>query len=236
MSFQKPSSWINPPTPDITPKRIAVEGLIGAGKTHFAHSLSTKLGYFLLEEPVKGNNLLGLFYQQPDRFAFAMQVKMLSVRLSMERAGTYMVKAGVEKGVIFDRSLAGDTVFMELNTAIGNITLEEARVYLNLFEQMKTESPYPDILIFLDVPLKIIRQRIRARGRKFEQGLLKEDNLYLEGLLEGYNRFLEALSYHTCVVRLDWEEFRTIQEVWPLVEDAYQNSNHSRFKKVLLRW
>lgn len=236
MDFLKPPSWINPPEPDSTPRRIIVEGLIGAGKTSFAKDLAETTGYHLLEEPVSSNKLLELFYSDPFRYAFAMQVKMLAVRLSMERAGTYMVQAKIKKGVVFDRSLGGDTVFMELNTSIGNITLPEAEVYLELFEQMKIESPYPDIIIFLDVPLDVIKERIKSRGRDFEQGLIEQGNQYLEGLAEAYDRFLEAMSYHTCVIRLDWQEFKAASLVWPRVKQSYVDSHHSRYQKILLRW
>ena len=236
MDFVKPPSWINPPQPQRGPRRLIVEGLIGAGKTRFSKELAEELGYHLLEEPVKNNSLLPLFYEDPARFAFSMQIKMLSVRLALERAGTYMVQSRIKKGVVFDRSLGGDTVFMELNTSIGNIKMEEAEVYLELFEQMKIESPYPDIVIFLDVPLKIIRERINNRGRKFERGLLDTGNMYLEGLAEAYDRFLEAMSHHTCIVRLNWEEFRPASKVWPEILKAYKASHHSRYQKVLLRW
>ena len=236
MKFEKPASWINPPKKNDVPHRIVIEGLIGVGKTFFSKDLAKELEYHLMEEPVAENKLLPLFYSDPKRFAFAMQVKMLTERLSMERAGTYMVEAGVVPGVVYDRSLGGDAVFMELNTVLGNIAPEEAEVYLRLFGQMKIESPYPDLIIFLEASLDTVRWRIKGRGRPFEKSILDEGNHYLEGLQEGYDRFLEAMGYHTCVVRLDWEKFRSASSVWSEIKEKYEASQESRCQKMLLEW
>lgn len=230
------SSWINPEEHANRPRRVVVEGLIGAGKTYFSKELAKHLGYELWEEPVEDNHILPLFYEDPKKFGFAMQLHMLRTRLSMERAGTYMVQAGKAKGVIFDRSLGGDTVFLEVNTRIGNIHKEEARIYLELFEQMKIESPYPDLIIYLDVPIETIRARIASRDRPFEQGLVDTNNPYLEMLEEAYKRFCQAMSRHTLVLWVNWVEFRPVADVWKETLEKWNQEAGSRFHKLLMKW
>ena len=223
------------PTPQI-PLRIIVEGLIGAGKTELSRQLSTYLTYALLEEPVETNPFLQLFYNDPKRWGFSMQVNMLTIRLAMEKAGTYMVNAGLVPGIVSDRSLGGDTVFLEVNHQLGNICEQERQLYLNLFETMKITCPYPDVLLFLDVPLDVLRQRIQARGRSFEQPLCDPGNHYLELLSGAYDRFCGALKRHTVVMVLDWTTFKPIEQVWQQILSEWDQQQKSRFNKVLMRW
>lgn len=227
-------SWIDPST--MPPRRIIVEGLIGAGKTNLSRELSQHLNYNLLEEPVETNPFLELFYQDRKRWGFSMQVHMLHTRLGMEKAGTYMVNCGIVPGVVADRSLGGDTVFLEVNHLQGNICDEERSLYLNLYETMKITCPYPDVVIYLHVDLDVIRDRIRLRGREFERQLCDPADNYLQQLSEAYDRFCGAMKAHTTVVMLDWNEFKPVEIVWERVLQAWDAEQKNRFQKVLMRW
>lgn len=232
-SIAKPC-WIDPTVH--RPLKIVVEGLIGAGKTELSRSLAKLLDYYLLEEPVETNPFLSMFYVDPKRWGFSMQVNMLHTRLAMEKAGTYMINAGVVPGIVLDRSLGGDTVFLEVNHQLGNICDEDRQLYLNLFETMKITCTYPDMVLFLDVPLDVLRRRIKERGRSFEQALCDTSNTYLELLAEAYDRYCGALKSHTTVEVLDWSEFHTTEQVWQKVFNAWSQQQSSRFNKVLMRW
>jgi len=234
METSLPPCWIDPP--DGPPQRIIVEGLIGAGKTSLSKALSVLTGYHLMEEPVEDNELLPLFYEDPERWGFAMQVKMLTSRLAMEKAATYMVQAGLVQGAIADRSLGGDTVFLEVNSIIGNICPQERDLYLNLYEQMKITCPYPDVVLYLRVSPDVIRERIRDRGREFELPLTEMENNYLELLEEAYSRFCSAMTRHTTVVMLDWDEFLPVEDVWWQVLEQWDQENQNRHQKRLMRW
>lgn len=228
--------WMDPPGEEDFPRRIFIEGLIGAGKTSFAKELTRLTGYKLLEEPVAENPFLDLYYQDMQRYGFSMQVYLLTVRLSLERAGAYMVQAGLEEGVIGDRSLGGDTVFLKTNALLGNIPIPEYKLYFRLFDQMKIECPYPDVIIYLDVPLETIRERIKGRGRDCEQGIVDPKDPYLEMINKEYESFCESISRHTFVSRVDWSTFGNVEKVWEEVVKGWRSSNHSRFQKVLLKW
>lgn len=229
--------WMDPPKKSDFPRRIFIEGLIGAGKSCFAKELSKITGYKLLEEPVEENPFLELYYKDMVRYGFSMQVYLLTVRLSLERAGVYMVQSGIEEGVIGDRSLGGDTVFLKTNARLGNISLSEYRLYFQLFNQMKIECPYPDVIIYLDVPMEIIRNRIEERGRECEKGLLEPTNPYLAMIGEEYKHYCEAMTRHTYVASVDWSDYTcSVEKVWQQVCQGWRASSHSRFQNVLLKW
>lgn len=238
MSIEKleiPKSWINPIIKK-QPQRIVFEGLIGAGKTSAATLLSKHINFSLAEEPIRTNLFLEKFYENPSRWAFPMQCHMLISRLAMERAGTYNVLSGFIPGIIFDRSLAGDTCFAEINTSLGNMSPEEYHLYLRLYETMKIECPYPDVIIFLDVSLDTIKQRIKDRNRYYEQSLLEPTNSYLQQLSEAYDRFCTAISQHTLVLKIDWHIFLPIDILWDKILGAWNEYSESRFHKLLLKW
>lgn len=228
--------WTDPPGEDDYPRRVLIEGLIGAGKTSFAEALAEVTGYRVFKEPVQENPFLDVYYENMERYAFSMQVYLLTMRLSMERAATYMVQAGLEEGVIGDRSLGGDTVFLKVNALLGNIPIPEYQLYFRLFEQMKIECPYPDAIVYLDVPLDIIKERIRNRGRACEEGILDPNNPYLEMIEKEYKAFCAAMSRHTYVAALDWSEFGDVSQVWEQIVTGWRSSDHSRFQKILLKW
>jgi deoxyadenosine/deoxycytidine kinase len=94
---------------------VAVEGIIGAGKSTLASFLAKKMDWRMLAEPIDGNPLLAKFYEDPKRWAFTMQIRMLHERYRLQQ-----VAAHDHQPCILDRSLPGDRVFAKLQVAYGN--------------------------------------------------------------------------------------------------------------------
>lgn len=228
-------NWIDEPN-DPSPRYIAIEGPIGAGKSDMAEKLGAFLGYKVMREPVsqRENPLLRKFYDDPVKYGFSMQVQMLSMRLEMERSGASQVLTGEIDGVVLDRTTDGDTVFAKLNMELGNIDPDEYVAYLRAFEVMKMIRPYPDLMLYLDVSVPVLQDRIAMRGREFEQALVK-DSTYLDGLEEAYTAFVQAMSGFTHVITIPWDKFGDIRDLWPSILRQYKADKHSRFEKTLLR-
>jgi deoxyadenosine/deoxycytidine kinase len=62
------------------PRHLAIEGLIGAGKTTLARRIAEMTGSRLVLEEFDENPFLPRFYEQPDRFAFAVELSFLAQR------------------------------------------------------------------------------------------------------------------------------------------------------------
>lgn len=157
---------------------IAVEGVIGVGKTTLARALRDVLGAVPLFEEELANPFLERFYKQRQRWALACQLFFLEARVRQFR----QVPAGMP--VISDHSLAKDPLFAAIN-----LPDDELAMYERYYQAMVPRDLWqPQVTIWLTAPLDEVRGRIRRRGRKAEDHI---DLGYLGELVEAYGTWLE---------------------------------------------
>lgn len=210
------------------PKFIVVSGLIGAGKTHFTKELAEHLGYKAMFEPVGSNPYLARFYEEPKRWAYPMQEWLKHRRFAAYQFAYWGIRCGEFTGVVLDRSIHEDTVFAEINRDLGNIHDLDWATYLQGFQDFQAFLPEPDMYVFLDVDPALARQRVIQRARPEEQasGLGDENEGipldYLKTLHAGYLKWLDAIAPRMQVVRVDWQEFRSVVETWIEVEQKFE--------------
>ncbi len=78
---------------------IIMSGAIGAGKSNLTQILSDHLGTQPFYEPVEDNPILPLFYADPDRYAFLLQIYFLNKRFKTIK------EAMVHDNNVLDRSI-----------------------------------------------------------------------------------------------------------------------------------
>ncbi len=158
---------------------VAIEGVIGVGKTTLASLLSKKWGAHLKLEIVEENPFLADFYQDMRGHAFQTQLFFL---LSRHRQQTELKQIDMfMERVVSDYVFAKDRIF-------ANITLDdnELTLYKRLADLLEREVAKPDIVVYLQASLDVLMDRIRKRGREFERDMSRE---YIETLNEAYNYF-----------------------------------------------
>jgi deoxyadenosine/deoxycytidine kinase len=158
---------------------IAIEGVIGAGKTTLAQMLAERLGGRLVQERFEENPFLPKFYQDPEHFAFQTQIFFLLSRYKQQQD---LFQADLfHDFVITDYIFDKDKIFAYLTLAD-----EELKLYETLLGAIEKNIPTPDLVIYLQCSVDRLMSNIRSRARKMEENMSEE---YIRDLNEAYNYF-----------------------------------------------
>lgn len=158
---------------------IAVEGVIGVGKTTFAKMIAERLDAELILEAAAENPFLPKFYKNRSRFAFQTQVFFLLSRY--HQLGTLAARDLFAQRIVSDYLFDKDRLFASVNLSEPELLLYEKIVPL-----LKDTLPKPDLVIYLQASTEVLFDRIRKRGVPFERQI---DRDYLEALNAAYNYF-----------------------------------------------
>lgn len=171
---------------------IVLAGTIGAGKTSLTTLLADHLGTKAFYESVEDNPVLPLFYKDPNKYAFLLQIYFLNKRFDAIK------QAYSNDNNILDRSIFEDSLLFHLNADLGRATQTEVEVYDALLANMMQELPFaahkkrPDLLVHVKVSFPKMLERIKKRGRDYEQ-LDNDPSLYAyyEELNKRYDQWYE---------------------------------------------
>lgn len=161
------------------PNFIVIEGPIGVGKTTLARRLAETYGCDLLLEGAEDNPFLSKFYDNPKSAAFPTQLFFLLQRAKQMQE---LRQSDLFNPVrISDFLIEKDRLFAELT-----LTDDELALYEQVYQQLTFDVPEPDLVIYLQAPVHILRDRISERGIDYEQQI---ESAYLERLTETYVGF-----------------------------------------------
>ncbi|HCK99973.1 MAG TPA: deoxynucleoside kinase [Candidatus Marinimicrobia bacterium] len=158
---------------------IAVEGVIGVGKTSFAKILSERMSAKLVLEKFEENPFLEDFYIDPERFSFQTQLYFLLSR--------YRQQLELKQVDLFHSLLVSDYMF-DKDKLFAHLNLDDKELVLyNLIAQLlEKEVPKPDLVIFLQASTDRLMANIKKRGRAYEKEMSRE---YIESLSQIYNEY-----------------------------------------------
>jgi deoxyadenosine/deoxycytidine kinase len=168
---------------------IAIEGLIGVGKTSLCRLLSEEWGARLILEPWEHNPFLASFYENRERYAFPAQMFYMATRSAQQLS--------LRQADLFDELIIADYIFQK-DRLFAEETLEgpELELYDRFARMLCTSAPRPDFVLFLDAPTEVILGRISKRGISSEQVIRPE---YLDSLRSRYyalwDRYTDAPVY-----------------------------------------
>jgi deoxyguanosine kinase len=161
---------------------VVVEGPIGVGKTSLARRLAKSFGSELILEQADENPFLERFYRNPRSAALPTQLHFLFQRTRQLE--------DMRQHDLFDTVRVADYL-IDKDRLFAKLTLdeEEFALYDQIYERLATDTPIPDLVIYLQAPSDILLERIARRGIRYEQQIERE---YLEKLQEAYARFFHA--------------------------------------------
>jgi len=158
---------------------VAIEGVIGVGKTSLARLLADRFRARLVLEEPEANPFLADFYKDPRRYAFQTQMFFLIGRYKDLRDRVHPDL--FHEGIVADYLFQKDRIFANLNLSDRELMLYDA-----IAPHLESEVPAPDLVVYLQASPERILERIQQRGRPYEKLM---DPKYTATLAEAYNYF-----------------------------------------------
>lgn len=158
---------------------IAIEGVIGAGKTSLAKRICERLSAKLILEQFDNNPFLEKFYVDRKRFAFQTQMFFLINRFKQQQE-LHQEDLFAEH-IVCDYIFEKDRIFAYLN-----LSKDELNLYESIYPLLARSLRKPDLVIFLQSSTDRLIYNIKNRNRKIERAITRS---YLEELGEAYNHF-----------------------------------------------
>lgn len=159
---------------------ICIDGVVGVGKSTLGEILAEEFKITFFREPVLNNPLLDKFYYDKKRYSFPLQVFFLNKRFEMikeaERLG----------GCVMDRSIYGDVIFAKMLMEDGDLSKEEFDIYEELLYNMLEHLQRPKLMIYLETTVDNAMEKIKRRGRDYEQIVERK---YWENLNKNYTEY-----------------------------------------------
>lgn len=193
---------------------IGICGIIGAGKTTLAESLGKILNLPLFFEEVIENTYLEDFYADMKKYSFPLQIYLLNRRFRQHQQIIWQGKGGIQ-----DRTIYEDSIFAKMLMESGMMDKRDYLTYVDLFKNMSNFMRKPNIIIFLDVKPEQSLERIKIRSRNMESGIPLD---YLQKLAVAYELFIKDISKVIPVIRVDWNEFKTTEEMAERIKEEYE--------------
>jgi len=173
---------------------IAIEGVIGVGKTTLARLLQPLFQAELLLEVFEENPFLSDFYADRARYAFQTQIFFLLSRYHQQRRTVPQILAE-GKNLIADYTFAKDALFARIN-----LSGDELEMYYRVHEALAEKIPRPDLIVYLRADTDVLMQRIALRDRPYERNMERE---YIEALHRAYEAFFASPYDGTPVLTID---------------------------------
>lgn len=169
---------------------IAVEGVIGAGKTSLAKILAERHQARLVLEEFEENPFLPKFYKERERYAFQTQLAFLASRFRQQEVlkNHDLFHELVISDYLFDK----DRIFARLN-----LSGEEMALYDSIYSIMNSIAARADLVVYIQSSVDRLMKNIRDRGRPYEKEITRD---YIEELNNAYNHFFHHYAHSPLLI------------------------------------
>jgi deoxyguanosine kinase len=159
---------------------VAIEGVIGVGKTTLARLLQPAFQSALVLEVFEENPFLSDFYSDRQRYAFQTQIFFLLSRYYQQRRSVPEILKRDEP-LITDYTFAKDALFARIN-----LSGDELEMYYRVHDALAEKIPLPNLIVYLRADTDVLMQRIASRDRPYERNMERE---YIDQLNHAYDSF-----------------------------------------------
>lgn len=195
---------------------IAIEGVLGVGKTSFAKQLAQDLSGKLVLEEVDNNPFLDKFYKDMKSHALQTQLFFLLNRAKQQEP--------LKQLDLFSKKIVADYL-IEKDRIFAYITLDENELplYEKVYSAVVNDGNLlkPDLVVYLQASVEALIERIKKRGRSFEKNINKE---YIYNLSQAYNHYFSHFNGGSlAIVNTDEVDFVNDKKAYANIKDFILN-------------
>ena len=192
---------------------LAIEGVIGVGKTTLARLLQPAFKANILLEVFEENPFLSDFYADRERYAFQTQIFFLLSRYHQQRR---VVQDFLEDNgdLLADYTFEKDALFAGIN-----LDGDELDIYHGVHNALAEKVIAPDLIVYLRASTDTLMQRIELRDRPYERNM---ERAYIDELNDAYEAFFsDDATRRSPVLTIDSNKIDYVhqEEDLKLVED-----------------
>jgi deoxyguanosine kinase len=201
---------------------IAVEGVIGVGKTTLARMLQPRFDAELQLEVFEENPFLADFYGDRERYAFQTQIFFLLSRYHQQRRS---VREVLDSGsnLLTDYTFAKDALFASIN-----LQGDELDMYYKVHEALGEKVRLPDLIVYLQAETNVLMQRIAMRDRSYERNM---EVGYIDALNQAYNDHFVHHYQGPPVLRIETDHLDFVKNMGDL--DLIEAQIHQELSQLL---
>lgn len=176
---------------------IAIEGVIGVGKTTLARLLQPAFSAALLLEVFEENPFLSDFYADRERYAFQTQIFFLLSRYHQQRkaVGNLLVE---KQNLFSDYTFEKDALFARIN-----LDGDELEMYYRVHDALGEKIIKPDLILYLRASTDTLMERIAFRDRPYERNMERD---YIHQLNFTYDAFFSDQHQDVLVLPIDTDD------------------------------
>ena len=181
---------------------LAIEGPIGVGKTTLARHLALRLDATTVLDNTDNPFVADLYAGRPGA---AFQAQLFSL------LGRHRQQSALRQTDLFNQLVIADYLFdKDKIYAYLNLDDNELFIYQRLYDLLAPDLVTPDLVVYLQAPSNLVRQRVRQRLKQEADAAPLPDDRYLGELIEAYNHFFfhynatPLLVVETSEFTLDW--------------------------------
>lgn len=180
---------------------IAIEGVIGVGKTTLARLLQPAFTADLLLEVFEENPFLSDFYADRERYAFQTQIFFLLSRYHQQREALDKIEHISQRDrieLISDYTFEKDALFAGIN-----LDGDELETYYQVHHALAEKIPSPELVVYLQATTETLMQRIALRDRPYERNM---QTSYIQQLNLAYEARFNDQRADTPVLVIDTDD------------------------------
>lgn len=153
----------------------------------------------LILEEFADNPFLPLFYKEPERFAFTVELFFMTERHKQ------LQKSLLNRDLFREFTVADYSFIKTLLFASKNLQDDEFRLFQKMFSVLNQSFPKPDIMVYFHRNVDILLNNISKRGREYEKNI---SSAYLTQIQNSYfEYFRNILSFPVLIIDLNSIDF-----------------------------